>query len=167
MTAGARSPYSAHSAGSSLGVIDDQSTTYIPEILVQLLYFDGCPNYRPLETRVRRLLDQSARGADLKQLRVGSDDAAIEQRFIGSRRQRCRRRASPGPETTTALSCRLDATAEGLVGTPRMTGSRRLSSADCRSSGNRILRHSRIGWPAPTTATPYLCGKRGGPTGSR
>jgi hypothetical protein len=109
----------------SLGIPLASSVTDRPpssrRLVVELLSFDGCPNYRPLETRLRRLLDQSARGADLRQLRVDSDDAAIEQRFLGSPTVRVDG-VDVEPDAALrddyGLSCRLYATAEGLVVTP-------------------------------------------------
>ena len=39
-----------------------------PRLVIELLYFDGCPNYRPLAARLRQVLDQSGVDADLREL---------------------------------------------------------------------------------------------------
>ena len=100
-------------------VTDSPSSS--PRLVVELLYFDGCPNYRPLAARLRQLLDQSGVDADLRELRVDSDDAAIEQKFLGSPTVRVEGvDVDPAGEIrhNYGLSCRLYRTPEGLLGTP-------------------------------------------------
>lgn len=53
---------------------------------VRLRYFDGCPNWRIAEARLREALDSSAAvvGAEITLERVGSDEEAQTLRFRGS-----------------------------------------------------------------------------------
>ena len=61
--------YETHSA------MTDQPT-------IELLYFDGCPNYEQLLSSVEQLAEQS--GAMLRLRRVETPEAAERERFLGS-----------------------------------------------------------------------------------
>jgi hypothetical protein len=92
-----------------------------PKVVVELLYFDGCPNYGPLAAHLRRILDDSAVSADLRERRVETDDAAVSEGFLGSPTVRIDG-IDVEPDAALRhdydLSCRFYSTAEGLVGTP-------------------------------------------------
>jgi hypothetical protein len=50
--------------------------------VIELLYFDGCPNHEQLLPTVARLAAQS--GAELRLRRIESPEAAERERFLGS-----------------------------------------------------------------------------------
>lgn len=51
---------------------------------VELLYFDGCPNYERLRPRLRALVEQLSPGAELTLQRVESLEQAEREGFLGS-----------------------------------------------------------------------------------
>jgi hypothetical protein len=89
---------------------------------VEVLFFDGCPNYEALLPHLRALLTGAgAEDADIDLVRVDNADAAHAQRFLGSPTIRiagedvepvANERADYG------LKCRLYATPDGLRGMP-------------------------------------------------
>jgi hypothetical protein len=84
---------------------------------VELLYFDGCPNYRPLLARIGELLD----GPEVVPVRVRSEQAAKELRFLGSPTVRIDGRdvePGAGERSDFGLRCRLYRTREGIAGQP-------------------------------------------------
>ncbi|HZA89633.1 MAG TPA: hypothetical protein VE401_05320 [Solirubrobacterales bacterium] len=88
---------------------------------VELLYFDGCPNYESLAPRLRELADGAGVSAEVRLRRVESDDEARRLRFLGSPTVRVDGRdVERGAEEREgyALQCRLYRTANGVTGTP-------------------------------------------------
>jgi hypothetical protein len=89
--------------------------------MIELLYFDGCPNYQGLEAHLRSLLADA--GVDMPILirRIDSDDEAVAERFLGSPTIRV---AGVDVDPTAAdrdaygLMCRLYAAEDRLRGTP-------------------------------------------------
>jgi hypothetical protein len=88
---------------------------------IELLYFDGCPSHEALLSRLRELLAQAGVDTPVLQRRVESDDAAQQERFLGSPTLRvdgvdvdsgAARREDYG------LKCRLYSTCDGLRGVP-------------------------------------------------
>ena len=51
---------------------------------VELLYFDGCPNFQRLLPELQALVDEHAPGNRVELRRVESPDAAEKERFLGS-----------------------------------------------------------------------------------
>ena len=51
---------------------------------VELLYFDGCPNFERLLPELQALVDEHAPGNRVELRRVESSDAAERERFLGS-----------------------------------------------------------------------------------
>jgi len=51
---------------------------------VELLFFDGCPNYEALMPRLRELLAQEGVSEQFERRRVESPEAAERERFLGS-----------------------------------------------------------------------------------
>jgi hypothetical protein len=92
---------------------------YAPTI--ELLFFDGCPNHDRLLAHVRELLGGRASAADVVLVRIGSDEEAVAQRFLGSPTMRVDGRdVEPGADERTdfGLTCRLYRTPHGLSGMP-------------------------------------------------
>ena len=88
---------------------------------VELLYFDGCPNYESVVPRVRELLGQAGVSADVELRRIESDEDARRLRFLGSPTVRVDGRdVEPGADERAgyALQCRLYRTAAGVAGAP-------------------------------------------------
>ena len=88
---------------------------------VELLYFDGCPNYESLAPRLRELATRVGVSAEVRLRRVESDEEARGLRFLGSPTVRVDGRdVERGAEERDgyALQCRLYRTANGVTGTP-------------------------------------------------
>jgi hypothetical protein len=51
---------------------------------VEILYFDGCPNYEPARALVERLASQLGIEPEIDLLEVADPDAAVALRFLGS-----------------------------------------------------------------------------------
>jgi len=88
---------------------------------IELLYFDGCPHYAPLERRLRSLLATAAVDARVVLREVRSQEEAERQSFLGSPTVRIDGRdVEPGADgrTDTGLKCRLYPGERGLRGAP-------------------------------------------------
>jgi hypothetical protein len=90
-------------------------------MLIELLYFDGCPHHEALAGRLADLL--AAEGIDEPPVlrRVADVDAAERERFLGSPTVRVDGQdVDPGASTRAdfGLKCRLYDTPEGLRGVP-------------------------------------------------
>ncbi len=88
---------------------------------VELLYFDGCPNYERLLPRVRSLASEYGLERNVVLRRVESVDEAMDERFLGSPTIRVDgediERAAKG-RTDYGLKCRVYRTEQGLAGVP-------------------------------------------------
>jgi hypothetical protein len=51
---------------------------------IEVLYFEGCPNYRPAVERLRTVLRQEGLPVDISQIEVNDDSTARALKFIGS-----------------------------------------------------------------------------------
>lgn len=92
-----------------------------PATTVQLLYFDGCPNYEALLPRLRALLDEAGADAALELRRIESEEDARRLRFLGSPTVRVDGRdvePDAGAREDFGLKCRLYRTPDGMVGAP-------------------------------------------------
>jgi hypothetical protein len=88
---------------------------------IELLYFDGCPSHEAFLPRLRELVAQSGVDAAVVQRRVESDEAARQERFLGSPTLRIDGSdVDPGAAQRAdyGLKCRLYAKPDGLRGTP-------------------------------------------------
>jgi hypothetical protein len=54
------------------------------QMKIELLYFDGCPNYRPAFNRLRSVLRQEGLSADISEIEVRDESDAAAFKFIGS-----------------------------------------------------------------------------------
>jgi hypothetical protein len=52
--------------------------------MIEILYFDGCPNHEGLETRIRSLLTAVGIEEPVTQRRIDSDEQAEAEHFLGS-----------------------------------------------------------------------------------
>jgi hypothetical protein len=88
---------------------------------IEFLYFDGCPSHEAFLPRLHELLDRAGVHAPVQQRRVGSDDDAQRERFLGSPTLRIDGvdvDPGAGRQTDYGLRCRLYPTADGLRGAP-------------------------------------------------
>jgi hypothetical protein len=60
-----------------LGAVD-------PEPLIEVLFFEGCPHYQPLLSRLRQLLQTSNIDIEIVEREMITDEMSVEQRFRGS-----------------------------------------------------------------------------------
>ena len=89
--------------------------------LVEILYFDGCPNHHPAVALVERVSRELGIEPEIRLVNVADNEAAQEHRFLGSPTIRVGGRdVDPQTEARTdyALSCRLFQTEAGIVGQP-------------------------------------------------
>ncbi|MHB1810628.1 MAG: DF family (seleno)protein [Solirubrobacteraceae bacterium] len=91
-------------------------------MIVEVLYFDGCPNHEALLPRLRGLLPSTGDSPPIELREVADDEAAQRERFLGSPTVRVNGiDIEPGAEQRTdyGLKCRLYRTAAGeLSGQP-------------------------------------------------
>jgi hypothetical protein len=86
-------------------------------VRVELLYFQGCPNYTTLLARLPELLG----APEVVTIRVRSEQAAQRLRFLGSPTVRIDGRdvePGAGERSDFGLKCRVYRTPEGLAGQP-------------------------------------------------
>ena len=79
-------------------------------MLVQVLYFEGCPHHRPALELVREVISECGAEAVLEEVEVATAEAAERLRFLGSPSIRVDGvDIEPGAETQGgyALSCRM------------------------------------------------------------
>ena len=87
---------------------------------VQLLYFDGCPNWRETDQRLRQALQLVGRDdVQVERIRVSTPEEAEATGFLGSPTVRING-ADPfaEPGAAVGLTCRLYRTSTGLAGAP-------------------------------------------------
>jgi hypothetical protein len=106
--------------------------------LVELLYFDGCPNHEPALALVQRLSRELGLEPEVRLVNVPDEEAAQRLRFLGSPTIRVGGRdVDPHTEERDdyALSCRVFRTEAGIVGQPDEGWVR---DALLRASGARV-----------------------------
>ena len=89
--------------------------------LVEILYFDGCPNHHPALALVERVGRELGVAVEIRLVNVADNAAAQEHRFLGSPTIRVGGRdVDPQTEARAdyALSCRLFQTEAGIAGQP-------------------------------------------------
>lgn len=90
-------------------------------MIVEVLYFDGRPNYERLSLKIAALLKALEIDGEMRIERVESEEHAREIRFLGSPTVRVDGRdveAGAEHRTDYGLKCRLCRTPAGLVGEP-------------------------------------------------
>ena len=89
--------------------------------MIEILYFDGCPNHAGLESRILDLLHRLRSDIPIKIRRIDTDAQAQVEHFLGSPTVRVDGRdVEPDAQTRHAygLMCRVYRTDEGLRGSP-------------------------------------------------
>src|SRR5438105_277959 len=93
-------------------------------MVVELLYFEGCPNHQPVRELVERVRRQLGIAPELRLIEVPDPEAAPRMRFLGSPTIQVNGRdVEPGADTRGefVLACRVYRTAAGLRGEPAET----------------------------------------------
>ena len=88
---------------------------------VEILYFEGCPNYEPARALVERLARQLGIEPQIDLLEVADPDAAVALRFLGSPTVRVDGvDVEPGAKERRdfALSCRIYRSERGVSEQP-------------------------------------------------
>lgn len=92
-----------------------------PTPMIELLYFDGCPNHEQFLPHLRGLLAESGIAAPITLILVDTHEEAVHHRFLGSPTLRINGNdvdpAIAGRDTY-GLQCRLYSTAAGFAGAP-------------------------------------------------
>ena len=89
--------------------------------MVEVLYFDGCPNHVPALAVVERVADELGLEPELRLVKVSDQEAAQQMRFLGSPTIRVGGRdvdPHTGERTDYGLSCRVFRTERGISGQP-------------------------------------------------
>jgi hypothetical protein len=89
-------------------------------LIVEVLYFDGCPSHEALLPRLRQLMAQAGVAAPVQLKHIESVQAAERERFLGSPTVRVNGEdvdPTAGERSDFGLKCRLYPGAEGLRGT--------------------------------------------------
>jgi hypothetical protein len=92
-----------------------------PAHTVEVLYFDGCPNYEALVPHLRELLRNAGGGARIYLRSIPDERAARRERFLGSPTVRVDGHdVEPGASQRNnfGMQCRLYATGDGVRATP-------------------------------------------------
>jgi hypothetical protein len=90
-------------------------------MLVEILYFEGCPNHEPTRALVERLSRELAIDPEIRMVEVPDAEAALSLRFLGSPTVRVDGRdVEPGAEQRNEfmLACRVYRTESGFGGLP-------------------------------------------------
>jgi hypothetical protein len=88
---------------------------------VELLYFEGCPNYEALVPRLRRILQREGIDTDVERKCVKTEEQAARLGFLGSPTARVDGsdiEAAAATRRDFGLKCRLYQTPNGLQGAP-------------------------------------------------
>ena len=89
--------------------------------LVEILYFEGCPNHEPARALVERLAAKLRIEPEIRLVEVSDADAAVEVRFLGSPTVRVDGvDVEPGAvdRRDFALSCRIYRSEDGRAEQP-------------------------------------------------
>lgn len=89
--------------------------------LIEILYFDGCPNYEAARAMVERVSSELGIEPELRLVNVADEREAQRLRFLGSPTVRVGGRdIDPGADTRDdyVLSCRVYRTEAGFGGQP-------------------------------------------------
>ncbi len=89
-------------------------------MVLELLYFDGCPTYAPAYQSLQQVLSEEGIQARIQLIAINTNEEAQRTQFLGSPTIRTNGRdLFPAPEYQAwGLGCRMYPTPEGLRGTP-------------------------------------------------
>jgi hypothetical protein len=103
---------------------------------IELLYFDGCPTYKPTHQALKQVLLEEGIDAQMQLLAVNTNEEAQRMQFPGSPTIRINGRdLFPADQRQDwGLGCRMYTTPEGLYGTPTKMMLREALLRQCRPS---------------------------------
>jgi hypothetical protein len=88
-------------------------------MLIEILYFDGCPSWRDGMNNLKAALEAEGLEAELRLVKVEKDKDAQRLKFLGSPSYRVNSvELWPEERQQYNLSCRMYHTPEGMKGTP-------------------------------------------------
>ena len=88
-------------------------------LLVEILYFSGCPSWKQTIEDLKFVLAEKGLKPEIKLIKIVSDDDAKAQSFPASPTIRVNGRdLFPIEQQNYSLKCRVYSTPEGLIGTP-------------------------------------------------
>jgi hypothetical protein len=90
-------------------------------MLIEVLYFDGCPNHERILAKVRRLVDELDIDTEVRAIRIVDAQDAERKRFLGSPTLRVDGidvEAGADEWTDYVLACRVYRTGRGYAGEP-------------------------------------------------
>jgi len=93
-------------------------------MIVDVLYFAGCPNAGPAIDLVRDVLDETGIAAEIRHIQVADREAALRERFLGSPSVRVNGLdVEPAAEATAhyGMMCRVYRSRDGISGIPHRT----------------------------------------------
>ena len=93
----------------------------MPRPLIELLYFEGCPNYEAARMMIERVAAGAGVSSEVALVEVGSVEEAERFRFLGSPTVRVNGHdIEPGADSRTGftLACRVYRIESGVRGTP-------------------------------------------------
>ena len=93
----------------------------MPQHLIEVLTFKGCPHGDPALALAQRVVDEMAADAVVRRVDVPDAEAAVKERFLGSPTIRVNGNDIDPAATERddyALSCRVYQTAAGVSGQP-------------------------------------------------
>jgi hypothetical protein len=96
------------------------------QMKIELLFFDGCPNWQNGLENMRAALSAELVAVDIHLIRVESDSIADKEKFLGSPSFRINGQDLwPEERQEYHLGCRIYATEDGLRGSPSIAMLRR------------------------------------------
>jgi len=103
------------------GASEERAGTDSSGPMVEVLYFDGCPNHAPALALIERVAGELGLEPELRLVKVADQETAQRLRFLGSPTIRVGGRdVDPSTEERSdyALSCRVFRTEAGIAGQP-------------------------------------------------
>lgn len=86
---------------------------------IDLLYFEGCPSWKPALLNVQKAIEMDEIPAEIRLIKIESSEQAQQERFLGSPSFRVNGiDLWPEERDHYTLSCRVYQTPEGLKGSP-------------------------------------------------
>ena len=104
----------------SCGPVEENNTGESDKIKIEFLYFDGCPNHHQALAELRAFLKEKNEESPIEIIKVETQEAAVQNRFVGSPTIRFNGEdiLRPPDGQSYALGCRVYPTSKGFTGLP-------------------------------------------------